>query len=381
LLRRPAGGPDRESDAIARRPVAPANPEALSRFEATPPQIAAAASNDYLRLIVNPTERCNLRCAYCYETFALGKMGQPVIDGVLNLARRRTAKGLKTFRLEFFGGEPLAAWEVVDTLARGLWEICRADGVAMSGGMTTNGVLLTRPRLDRLVAHGVREFQITLDGPQAIHDRRRRDRRGGGSFAAVWKTLETLKAAPHPLSVVVRLHFDPTTLARMIGEDGFVRVVAKALVAGDARFRAHFHALGRWGGPNDAETPVFASAREQRAAIDALVEEALAAGCAPEQIVQFRRDAALGEPDHAICYAARANAFVLRSDGRVAKCTVAFDDDRNIIGRLEPNGDLVVDHARHLPWLRGLLSGDARALSCPAQGYLWGGSDCGASAG
>jgi len=373
LLNEPAGGPDRERGAVARGPVAAANEEAPSRFAATPSQIAAAATNDHLRLIVNPTERCNLRCAYCYETFALGKMSRPVIDGVLNLARRRTAKGLKTLRLEFFGGEPLAAWDVVATLAGGLSEICRVDGAAMSGAMTTNGVLLTRPRLDRLVAYGVREFQITLDGPQPIHDSRRRDPRGEGSFAAVWRTLETLKAAPHPLGVVLRLHFDPTTFPLLIGDGGFVRAVAKALIAGDARFSAHFHALGRWGGPNDADTPVFASAREDGAAIDALVGEALAAGCAPEQIVQYRRDAALGESGHAICYAARANAFVIRSDGRVAKCTVAFEDDRNTVGRLEADGDLIVDHSRHLPWLRGLLSGDARALSCPAQGYLWGG--------
>ena len=167
----------------------------------------------------------------------------------------------------------------------------------------------------------------------------------------------------------------------MVGDDGFVRAAAQAFVVGDARFRVHFHALGRWGGPNDAETPLFASAREERAAVDALVEATLAAGGAPEQIVQYRRDAPLGESGHAICYAARANAFAIRPDGRVAKCTVAFDDDRNVVGRLEENGDLVIDHSRHLPWLRGLLSGEPAALSCPAQGYLWGGSDAAPPAG
>ena len=43
------------------------------RFDAMSPEIAGAVTNDHLQLIVNPTERCNLRCAYCYETFALGK--------------------------------------------------------------------------------------------------------------------------------------------------------------------------------------------------------------------------------------------------------------------------------------------------------------------
>jgi uncharacterized protein len=357
-LSRPTGEPER---------AAPA------RLDALPPQIAAAVTNDHLHLIVNPTERCNLRCVYCYESFALGKMSPPVVSGVLNLAKRRAQSGLKTFQLEFFGGEPLTAWDVVAPLARGLADICRADGVRMFGGMTTNGVLLTRPRIDRLAAWGLHSFQVTLDGPKVVHDRRRHALRGAGSFDAVWRALETLKSAPHPFDVVIRLHFDPTTLPRLLGETGFVRTTAQTFAAGDARFRLHFHALGRWGGPRDAETPIFADASEERAAIEALVETALAAGCAPEQIVQYQRNAAIGESGHAVCYAARANAFVIRSDGRVAKCTVAFEDDRNTIGRLEENGDLVVDHDRHLPWLRGLLSGEPVALSCPARGYLWSG--------
>ena len=341
-----------------------------ARLDALAPQVAAAVTNDHLHLIVNPTERCNLRCVYCYEFFALGKMSLPVVAGVLNLARRRAQSGLKTFQLEFFGGEPITAWDVVAPLAGGLAEICRAGGVRLFGGMTTNGVLLTRPRVDRLAAWGLHAFQVTLDGPQSVHDRRRRALRGAGSFDAVWRALQTLKSrasARRGDSPALRSDdaVAPARRDRLCPGDG--------ANAGRRRpaFRLHFHALGRWGGPRDADTAIFASAGDEGAAIAALVETALAAGCAPRQIVQYRRDAALGESGHAICYAARSNAFVIRSDGRVAKCTVAFEDDRNTIGRLEANGDLVVDHARHLPWLRGLLSGDPVALSCPARGYVW----------
>ena len=347
----------------------------LMRLDAMSPEIAAAVTNDHLNLIVNPTERCNLRCVYCYETFALGKMPQTIVSGIFNLVKRRAEKGLAKFRLEFFGGEPLVAWDVVAQLAQGLSDICRHYGTEMLGGMTTNGMLLTRSRLDRLAACEVRSFQVTLDGPQAVHDRRRVMRRGEGSFAAVWKTLEMLKAAPLSLDVLIRMHFDPRTLEDLLGESGFVRTAAKALVKGDQRFRFHFHALGRLGSPNDQETPVFETSVEERAAIEKLIGEALAADCSPAQVVQYRRDAALGEAGHTICYAARANAFVIRSDGRVAKCTVALEDDRNTVGRLCENGDIVVDPSRHLPWLQGLVSGDPAAMSCPARVYLWRQSD------
>ena len=112
---------------------------------------------------------------------------------------------------------------------------------------------------------------------------------------------------------------------------------------------------------------MFGSAADERGAILRLSNEALAVGCSPAQVVQYRRDAALGEAGHEICYAARANAFVIRPDGRVAKCTVALDDERNTVGRLRKNGDVVIDPSRHLPWLQGLVSGDAVALNCPAR--------------
>lgn len=344
------------------------------RFDAMSPEIAGAVTNDHLHLIVNPTERCNLRCAYCYETFTLGKMSPSIVAGITNLVRRRAEGGLKTFQLEFFGGEPLVAWDIVETLAAALADICRVNGVAMLGSMTTNGVLLTRERLDLLAEWSVRSFQITLDGPQSVHDRRRVTRQGAGSFDAVWRALETLKASSHPIEALVRMHFDPSTLGALL-DDGFVRRVAATFVKDDARFRMHFHAVGRWGGARDGETPVFVSAAQENAAIERLVDEALAAGGAPTQFVQYRRGASLGESGHEICYAARANAFVIRSDGRIAKCTVAFEDDRNTVGALSESGELMIDQARHLPWLQGLISGDSLALSCPARVYLWGESE------
>jgi uncharacterized protein len=278
---------------------------------------------------------------------------------------------LKSFHLDFFGGEPQVAWDVVIELASELCRICDAAGTDMRGSMTTNGILLDRGRLQELVDKKVTSFQITLDGPKAVHDLRRVTRQGKGSFDAVWKTLEMIKASPHDVEVLVRMHFDPNTIDLMLGETGLIKQVATSLVQGDNRFRLHFHPLGRWGGPNDKDISVFKSAFDEQAAIETLVAQALAAGCLPDQLDQYRHDAVVGESGHMICYAARSNAFVIRSDGRVAKCTVAFEDDRNTVGKLSPNGDLIIDHARHLPWLEGLISGDPLALTCPALGYLW----------
>src|SRR5436853_5308192 len=41
--------------------------------------------SNYLDLIILPTEACNFRCTYCYETFENKKMPRPVVTGIKSL--------------------------------------------------------------------------------------------------------------------------------------------------------------------------------------------------------------------------------------------------------------------------------------------------------
>jgi uncharacterized protein len=59
---------------------------------------------------------------------------------------------------------------------------------------------------------------------------------------------------------------------------------------------------------------------------------------------------------------------VVRSDGRLSKCTVGFDDERNHVGRLLPDGSLQL-RKEHLDiWMRGWATGDQMSLHCPYEG-------------
>ncbi|HVR98040.1 MAG TPA: radical SAM protein, partial [Thermoanaerobaculia bacterium] len=65
-----------------------------------------------LELIILPTEKCNFRCTYCYEDFAVGRMKPVIVESVKELIRRR-AGDLDTLCLSWFGGEPLLARDIV----------------------------------------------------------------------------------------------------------------------------------------------------------------------------------------------------------------------------------------------------------------------------
>jgi uncharacterized protein len=337
-----------------------------------PSEIAAAVTNRGLKLIVNSSEACNLRCVYCYETFALGHMKSDIAVGIVRLVERRVADGLDWLEIEFFGGEPLGAWNTVKYITGNLYELSQRYDVKLIGGITTNSTLLHVDRLEWLVQHGITAFQITLDGPPEIHDTRRVSPRKTGSFDVIWQRLAMMKASNFvDLDVTIRVHFDASSWPMLVERPSFVDTIIETFVRHDPRFKLLFYPLGNWGAGSPERIVFFTSHNDERAALQDLLARASEAGLGPSQLPQLRHGPATGESGYAVCYAARANAFVIRADGAISKCTVAFDDDRNVVGRLTKEGELIIDHELHTPWLRGLVSGDASALTCPALGYIW----------
>jgi uncharacterized protein len=337
-----------------------------------PSEIAAAVTNRGLKLIINSSEQCNLRCVYCYETFALGHMKSDIADGIVRLVERRVADGLEWLEIEFFGGEPLGAWNTVKYITRSIYELCQSNNVEIVGGMTTNSTLLHMDRLKWLVQHGINAFQITLDGPPQIHNTRRVSASKKGSFDVIWRRLAMMKSSNLAnLDVLIRLHFDAVSWPMLVKQPSFIDAIIETFLRHDPRFKLHFNPIGKWGTGSAEGIQYFSSHEEERTALRQLLARASEAGLSPHQAPQLGQGAETGESGYAVCYAARANAFVIRSDGAVSKCTVAFNDDRNLVGRLTKEGELIIDHELHTPWLRGLVSGDALALTCPALGYIW----------
>jgi len=303
-----------------------------------------------LHLILMPTEACNFRCVYCYETFALKRMRPDVVTGVKRLLSQR-ASDLTLLLLSWFGGEPLLAPDIMEDVmghARGL--AARNPDLAIRADATTNGSLLNDAMADRLFAAGVRDFQISLDGPAAWHDRKRVRPGGGATFEGIWRNLLALKTRPERFHVTLRVHVDrdnvdaiPEFLPRLGSE-----------FSGDDRFDLFIRTVSRLGGPRDADLPIL-SEDESPAILASLRQRA-------EQLGLKLAGANAGEK---ICYAAHANSFLVRADGRLNKCTVALESPANQVGRIHEDGTVELTRERVLPWMRGLQSGEAAALACP----------------
>lgn len=330
---------------------------------------AFSLRNDSFHLILLPTEQCNFRCTYCYEDFSIGRMSPGTVQGVKRLIDRRLDE-LSSLHVSWFGGEPLLATDVVEDVSRHITTArSRRAGLRYTGGMTTNGYLLDTAMVARLTPLGVREFQVSLDGPEETHDRTRVRADGRGSYRRLWRNLLALRDGDAPVTVVLRVHITPDNLAEM---PEFLARVRRTFLD-DPRFTVLLKAVERLGGPNDATMSVLDKHSRSRvlAGLEAIVrgrtgddDNDVSGGGA-----QGARSRSAGVP---VCYAARPNSLVIRANGMLAKCTVSLTDPSNDLGRLRPDGTLQFRNDRLRPWLRGWDTADWDSLHCPADGLTLG---------
>jgi uncharacterized protein len=291
-----------------------------------------------LHLIVMPTEQCNFRCVYCYESFLRGTMSEEIQQAIERFVESHAQ--LDVMNLQWFGGEPLLARDVVLRITSAARRHSAAVGATFFSGATTNGYLLTPAVADAIIPAGVTSFQITLDGTEHDHDERRVGAAGEKTFATIMSNLRYLRDSSHEFTVMIRHNFDPSSMERF---DDFLKMI-EGEFSGDARFVTNFEAIGKWGGPNDDQLEVYEGlsvsqmiAKARRAASKAGFADALTIGGM--------------QPEGYVCYAADPNSFVIGSDGKLYKCTIELDyHDRNIVGQLLPDGRLDLDWRKMALW-------------------------------
>jgi uncharacterized protein len=306
--------------------------------------------SSFLNLILMPTEACNFRCTYCYETFEHKKMPASVVTGVKSLIDRR-AGDLDKLLISWFGGEPLLAFDIITDISRHAMSVARSNGFDFSADMTTNGYLLDRTRFSSCLENGIRTFQISLDGDEQVHNASRQLASGAGTFDRLWANIMGMKEVPGDFTILLRLHY---TFENFPAIGKFSRRLNQVL-GDDPRFQFFFRNITRLGGLNDESiTPL---SDMQRRDIEAQLWRASGLPQAPEE-----EDATAADD---ICYAAKGNSLLVRSTGRLGKCTVALNNDFNDIGFIRENGEICVDQEKFRRWVAPVIDGDWEVAKCP----------------
>jgi len=164
----------------------------------------AAASTNHLSLTIAPTLRCNFRCTYCYQTGQGPTMTEDAAKAILVFINDRLAPNTG-LSITWFGGEPLLMLPMIEALTAAFRGICTAKGASYSASMITNGYLLNKANVKRILSAGIRKVQITIDGPAETHNSRRIVKGSGTSFDTILKNIQN---AQKDLAISLRMNVD-----------------------------------------------------------------------------------------------------------------------------------------------------------------------------
>lgn len=131
------------------------------------------------KLVVLLTDKCNLRCRYCYldygnfeENTMLKNIDVNMLCNIVDEIYEKYEKGIGY--IQFFGGEPLIAFDEIKTVILYIEEKCMNKQIALpSYGLVTNGILLTESMMQYFQDKNV-SVMISIDGDEDIHNQVRK---------------------------------------------------------------------------------------------------------------------------------------------------------------------------------------------------------------
>lgn len=140
------------------------------------------------------TEKCNLRCTYCYEENKKHitmdfQVAKDAVDYILSLPVKHE-KGI----FEFIGGEPLVefdlVYDIITYIDNKLKELDHPWKDDRLYAITTNGTLFT-DRIKEVLERNRKMLSVglSLDGTKEAHDLNRKNIDGGGSYDEIMKNF------------------------------------------------------------------------------------------------------------------------------------------------------------------------------------------------
>lgn len=153
-------------------------------------------------LVMQPTPYCNLDCSYCYLPNRSSRRRMS-IDTMREVFRWVFASDIvqDSFCLLWHAGEPLV-------LPRSYYENaieCLKEenfkNLAIKHSIQTNATLIDEAWCEFLKKHDF-HIGVSLDGPEFLHDRHRKDRQLKGSFAKTIRGIELLHKFEIPFQVL-----------------------------------------------------------------------------------------------------------------------------------------------------------------------------------
>ncbi|NAW49924.1 radical SAM protein [Elizabethkingia argentiflava] len=163
---------------------------------------------------INPTMNCNFKCWYCYEThIKKSRLEEATIKKIQLLLQHivKEYKSLKTFQLNWFGGEPLLYFDsTVAPILEYAYKLFTAHNISYQSVFTSNRLLINEKVIATCKKYNVTSFQITLDGHRDRHNKVRFVSEKRGSYDEIVNNIKLL--VENNIHVNIRINCSAETI-------------------------------------------------------------------------------------------------------------------------------------------------------------------------
>lgn len=149
------------------------------------------------------TDRCNLKCRYCYATAHSEDMVMTFEEAKKVLDKIQSSFDTEGLKIQFTGGEPLLSFDLMIQII----EYCKSMGIKAGYMVQTNGTLFTEQVVKAIKAYDI-SIGVSLDGIPEINDLNRPYHQGKGSTSDVIKGLQRLSSEGIPAGVTTTITKD-----------------------------------------------------------------------------------------------------------------------------------------------------------------------------
>lgn len=171
--------------------------------------------NDRARIFslhIEPTIQCQFECNYCFEngTDRGSSMSDEVFEKSIVWLHDYCVNHpeVQVLRVIYFGGEPLLRKDVVKKSIEAYSGLALSRGLEYMTEIVTNGELLTEDMAQILSQYNWKRVQITLDGPEEIHNSRRHGKNNRPTFRRIWENILMLARSEYVPAIDIRLSLD-----------------------------------------------------------------------------------------------------------------------------------------------------------------------------
>ena len=140
-------------------------------------------------LILKLTKACNLACSYCYDFEPLDKAAHMDAERAVETVRQAVDLAEGPLHLILHGGEPMLAWDLLEQVVLEARSRAASAGIELRIMGQTNLTRLSEDKVRFSLEHDI-AWGVSVDGPQATHDRFRLAHNGEGSHARFARALQ-----------------------------------------------------------------------------------------------------------------------------------------------------------------------------------------------